>query len=331
MNPLQRILLAATGLVILAALGAIGFAVLERLPWQDALYLSVATISTVGYGDIVPLTASGRLFAVALIAVGVGLALYLVSLIAGDVFEGRLQGVLHRSSMMREIRKHQGHVIVCGYGRFGRVVVEELMRVGRQVVVIDNDPALAPELDRQGIEHVIGSADDDETLIAAGIGRADALVTGISGEAVCVFVTLAARELNPDLRIHARGESDACVRRLRRAGADFVTSPYQMGGLRTAASILRPAVVDFLDLSLPNSIEEIDLEELRVDAGSELEGLAVFEIEGAPGNLRVIALKRGNESIRLVPDPGLKVNVDDHLVVIGERERLLTLAKRAEH
>jgi voltage-gated potassium channel len=328
-NSRTRVVRAVCGLVALSALGATGFVVLEDMSWLEASYMSVSTISTVGYGDVVPVTPAGRVFAIALIAGGVGLALYLASLIAGDVLEGRLRDFYHRSSMMREIKKLRDHVIVCGFGRFGRVVVEELTRAGRQVVVVESDADLVPELENSGVEYIIGSAADDEILEAAGIRRAEALVAAVSGDAIGVFIALSARELSPDIRIHARGESDAAVRRLRRAGANFVSSPYQMGGMQTAASILRPSVVDFLDLSLPNSNEEIDLEEIHIGGGSSLAGLEIEAIEREGTKLRIIALKRQNESIELVPHPQLQVAVDDHLVVIGEREELSMLARRA--
>jgi voltage-gated potassium channel len=308
----------------------VGFVVLEDKNWLDATYMSVITISTVGYGDLVPLTPGGRIFAIAVIFFGVGTALYLLSLVAGDVLEGRLREFYHRSSMMREIHKFRNHVIVCGAGRFGCVVVEELIRAGRQVVVIDSDPNLIPDLESRGVEYIIGSAADDEMLESAGIRHADALVVGVSDEADSVFITLSARELSPQIRIHARGESEAAGRRLRRAGADYVSSPFQMGGMRTAASILRPSVVDFLEISLPNHDEEIDLGEIRVDAGSEIAGLEIAEIERKCSRLRIVALKPSSESIELVPAPSVKINVNDHLVVIGERGELSSLARRAQ-
>ena len=329
MSSRTRVIRALSALALLTACGAAGFVALEDLSWPEAIYLSVVTMSTVGYGDLVPQTMAGRAFAVVLILFGVGFAFYLLSRIAGDIIEGRLRDFYHRGSIMRDIRKLRDHVIVCGFGRFGRVVVEELLRVGRSIVVIDSDPDLAPDLEKLGVGYIIGSATDDEILESAGISRADALVAGISGEAESVFITLSARELNPEIRIHARGESDTAVRRLRRAGANFVSSPYQMGGMRTAASILRPSVVDFLDLSLPNRDEEIDLEEIHVAAGSEIAGLEIAEVEKRCSRLRIIALKQLNQSIELVPAPSLEIRADDHLVVIGEREGLSALARRA--
>ncbi len=330
MNTRTSVLRALGSLALLTGCGVVGFVAMEGMSWLDALYLSVITISTVGYGDVVPVTPQGRLFAVALIVFGVGITLYLVSLVAGEVFEGRLRDVYHRRTMMREIRKLNGHVIVCGFGRYGRVVVEELVRAGREVVVIDTDPNCVSGLDSMDVAYIIGSAVDDEVLEGAGISRADALVVGISSGAESVFITLSARELNSEIRIHGRGESDVAVRRLRRAGADFVSSPYQMGGIRTATTIIRPSVVDFLELSLPNREEEaIDLEEVHVDEGSELAGLEISRIEAQGSKLRIVALKRGAEAIELVPAPNMEVEVADHLVVIGEREGLSSLAQRA--
>ncbi len=330
MQSRPRILLAIGYLVLLTACGAVGFVLIEGMNWTDAIYLSVVTISTVGFGDITPVTPAGRFFTLALIGTGVGTALYLISVIAQDVLEGRLRDFVNRSSMMREIRKHSGHVIVCGYGRFGRVVVGELERAGRTVVVIEEDTSLESDLVLCGLDFILGSAADDDTLIAAGIHRADAIVVGTSTDATSVFITLSARELNPEIRIHARGESESAIRRLTRAGANFVTSPYQMGGLRTATAILRPSVVEFLDLSRPNSRTEIDLEEVRVEPGSEVLDRTVGELEADYSQLRIIALKRRDESIELVPDANVSILAGDHMVVIGEREQLLGLARQAQ-
>jgi voltage-gated potassium channel len=309
--------------------GAMGFVALEGLSAWEALYLSIVTISTVGYGDVVPVTLSGRLFAMALISLGVGAALYLVTVIAQEVLEGRLQAFFQRSSMMREIQKHSGHVIVCGYGRFGRVVANELREAGQPVVVIEEDADRESELVACGADYIIASAADDDALCAAGIERAEAIVIGTSNDATSVFITLSARELNPKLRIHARGETDQAIRRLKRAGADYVNSPYQTGGVRTATSILRPSVVDFLDLSTPHSQTEIDLEEIHVDPQSELGGSTVAQVEARYVQLRVIALKRGQQLIELVPGASREVCPGDHLVVIGEREELMALANLA--
>ena len=327
--PRARVILAVAWLAALTSVGAAGFVLLEGLSWPDAIYLTVVTLSTVGFGDLVPETSAGRLFTAVLIVSGVGVVLYLISSIAKDVLEGRLRDLFQRDSRMRKIDKLSGHIVVCGYGRFGRVVVDELLSAARSVVVVESDPALETELASSGAEYVIGSATSDEVLLRAGLERAEALVVATSSEADSVFITLSAKEIKPDVRVHARAESESAVRRIRRAGADYVNSPYQMGGVRTAASILNPSVVDFLEISLPQRSEEIGMEEVQVDPGSEIVGHQVGAIEREHPRLRIVALKRPGRSIELVPAPGEEVEAGDYLVVIGESEGLSRLARHA--
>jgi voltage-gated potassium channel len=277
----------------------------------------------------VPQTPAGRLFTVFLILTGVGMALYLLGRFWQLILEGRLRELLGRSAMEREIAKLNGHVILCGYGRFGRSVADELMRGGADILVIDCDPQLEEELKRLQAPYLVGSALSDETLSLAGLARARAIVVATASDSDNVFITLSAREQNPSIRIHARSESEAGTRRLRLAGADQVISAYQTGGTRIAASILRPAVVDFLEISSPSRGEEVAIEEIRVAPGSELVGKAIYAIERDSRRLRVVGLKRGNDPIRIVPDGATEVASSDYLVVVGERQGLEQLAQIA--
>jgi len=161
-------------------------------------------------------------------------------------------------------------------------------------------------------------------------GDVDAIVVGTASDSDNVFITLSAREKNPAIRIHARGESDGGLRRLRLAGADQALSAYHMGGLRIAASILRPSVVDFLEIAAPGRGEEVDLEEIRLSPGSPMVGAAIGMVEQRHDRLRIVALKRDGEPIRLVPPPGTEVRDGDHLVVIGARRSLEDLAQLAQ-
>jgi voltage-gated potassium channel len=327
MSLTRRLTIALLGLVALTAVGIVGFVLLEGMTLVDALYMTVQTLSTVGFGDVHPATPAGRLFTVALIVTGVGTALYLFGAIAELVLEGRLQEYLGRSAMERSIERLEGHVVVCGFGRFGRVVADDLQRNGVPVVIIDLDPDREPELVALGLPYVIGSALSDEVLERAGIRRARAIVVGTASDADNVF---SAREKNPAIRIHARGESDGGLRRLRLAGADQALSAYHMGGLRIAASILRPSVVDFLEIAAPGRGEEVDLEEIRLSPGSPMVGAAIGMVEQRHDRLRIVALKREGEPIRLVPPPGTEVRDGDHLVVIGARRSLEDLAQLAQ-
>lgn len=328
MSPARRLQLAAAGLVALIALGTMGYMAIEGMSLLDALFMTVTTISTVGYREVTPLGTAGRLFTMALIVFGVGTALYLLTAVAESLIEGHVRDFWGKAVMQRHIDQLEGHVILCGYGRFGRAVVEELRRQGVPTVIIDHDPALEAGLRDGGALHVIGSALADEVLERAGIRRARAIVVATASDPDNVFITLSAREKNPGVRIHARGESDAGLRRLRLAGADQAISAYQLGGLRVAASILRPSVVDFLEISAPGRGETIDLEEVRLEAGCRVAGCSIERIEHENPRLRVVALKRGVEAIRLIPEPGTQLEDGDYLVVVGDRSSLERLAQQ---
>ena len=324
-------MLPAAALVGVLALGTAGYMLIEGLSAVDALYLTAVTVSTVGYGDIVPVTPTGRLFTVVLIMTGVGTVLYLLTQLAELVIEGQLREVFGRSAMERELEKLRGHVIVCGYGRFGKAVVEELMHSRSPLVILDSDAAKKDELAALAVPYFIGSALSDEALVEAGVERARAIVVATPSDSDNVFITLSARERNPRISIHARAESESGARRLRLAGAHQVISAYQIGGTRIAASILRPAVVDFLEIStLGRGEEDVALEEIRVAAGCAMVGRTVGALEKQSPRLRIVALKREAEPTRMTPDGTTRVNAGDYLVVIGERSSLEQLAQLAQ-
>lgn len=332
---LRKLLMTSGGLMVTTGVGAVGYRMIEGWSWVDSLYMAVITLSTVGFGEVWHLSPEGRIFTMLLIVLGVGLVVYLLTVLGEIVVENRLGESFRRERMAQRIERKQGHVIVAGYGRFGRAVVAELRAAGRGVVVVDPDPLLEPELEREGVAYVTASASTDEALLRAGIHGASAIVAATPSDAENVFISLAARELEPGIRIHARSESEAAARKLRRAGADQVTAPFQMGAARTSASILRPAVVDFLELVSPvgdgQSGEAIDLEEVRVGAGSRLEGRSIAEIEEHEERaFRVVALKRRDESIRIVPNRNTALVEGDLLVVIGEHDALLAMTREAE-
>jgi len=228
--------------------------------------------------------------------------------------------------MKRRIEQIEGHVVICGYGRMGRVVADEVVRSGGEAVVIERDPAREEEMAAAGLLYVIGSALDDRVLEQAGVERARAIVVATASDSENVYITLSARAMNPRIPIHARGESEAGIQHLRMAGADQAISAYQWGGLRLAASILRPSVVDFLELSIPGRGAEIDLEEIRVAKDSPLVGQSIGTVERSSPRLRIVALKRGGDSTRLIPDPATLIDVGDFLVAIGDRDTLRRLS-----
>lgn len=328
--PAQRLMLALGALLCILLAGTCGYVVIEHMPLLDALFMTVITLSTVGYGEVHPLSPAGRVFTIGLITVGVGATAYLLSQLAGLVIEGRLRDVFRRNPMDRTIETMQDHVIVCGYGRFGRVVVEQMRENRVPVVVIDADREKAADLERVGLPYIIGLASQDEVLERAGVRRARALVAATSSDPDNVFITLSAREKSPAIRIHARAESDGGLRHLKLAGANQALSAYQSGGHRVAAAILRPSVVDFLELSVPGRSEMVLLEEIRVAPGSEIVGRTVGALEAAIPRLRLVGLKRGEAALSVVPPADTPIDGGDLLVLVGDRAALDRLAREAQ-
>ena len=322
----RRFILALAIISFLALAGTAGFMLIEGLSLIDALYMAVNTISPVGFGEVKPLSPAGRMFTIALIVTGVGTALYLFAVTAEMLIEGHLREYLGRTAMERKIHQLEGHVVICGYGRFGKVVAEELARNSIPLVVIDHDPAKEPELTQAGLPYLIGSALEDAVLEHAQIRRARAIVIATASDADNVYITLSAREKNPAIRIHARGESEAGLRRLKLAGADQAISAYQWGGMRMASSIIRPSVVDFLELAAAGRGDEVDLEEIMIAPGSSVIGKPIRSVEAESPRLRIVALKRGPDAILLIPDPATTIAAEDHLVVVGERGYLKKLS-----
>ena len=314
----RRFAIALSVIIVLTAAGAAGFMLIEGMSPIDATYMSVITISTVGFGEVKPLSPAGRLFTIGLIVTGVGTALYLFAVVAELLVEGKLREYLGRTAMEHKIRQLENHVVICGYGRLGKVVAEEVSHNSIPLVVIDHDPAKQADLAHAGLLYVIGSALEDSVLEEVGVRRARAIVVATASDSDNVYITLSAREKNPAIRIHARAESEPGARRLRLAGADQVLSVYQWGAFRMAASIVRPSVVDFLELSLPGRGAEVDLEEIRVAPGSALIGKTIKSIEDGTERLKVIAVKKNGGEIALVPDSSTAIGDGDYLVVIGE-------------
>jgi voltage-gated potassium channel len=242
------------------------------------------------------------------------------------LIEGQLRDHLGATAMQSRIHHLKDHVIICGFGRFGRVVTEELLDNSVPVVIIEPDAAKEAALIRLGAPYILASALDEAILEEAGVGVARALVAATGSDADNVYITLSAREKNRSLSIHARGESEAGLRRLAQAGAEQVVSAYQRGGIRVAAMILRPAVVDFLELTMPGKGDEVDLEEIRAEPGSRLLGRKIGEIERDNPRLRIVALKRGDKT-SLIPDAMMEIQAGDYLVAIGDRASLGRLAE----
>lgn len=316
-------------LTFLIAVGVLGYVLIEGASFFDALFMTVTTLSTVGYREVVPLSTAGRIFTMALILSGLGVVFYSASLVAADVIEGRLQLVLGRRRVQRQIERLKDHYIVCGYGRMGQIVCKELAAKPVPFVVVENDPAAVRDLQEHQYLYVDGDATEDDSLLAAGIRSARGVVTALSKDSDNVYVVLTARQLNPDLLIVARAEDERSEPKLIHAGATRVVSPYVIGGSRMAGALLRPAVLDVVDLATHYHSMELRIEELSVGAS----GFGAGETLRSSGlrdklGLIVIAIKRASGDMLFNPDAEVRIEPGDRLVVMGQADSLRDLEQR---
>jgi voltage-gated potassium channel len=259
----------------------------------------------------------------------VGLAFYTVVALAAFLFEGELRSLLGRRSMQHTIDTLRGHVVVCGFGRLGRAVAEKLEEAQKPFLVIEQDAERQAECEAQGYLVLAGSALDERVLERAGLARAQAVVAATASDADNVFIALSARELNPGIEVHARAETHIGVRRLRQAGASQVISPHQLGGQRIANALVRPAVVEFIELTTPGSGEEVDLEEVRLDPKSPLVGARLDALPSRGVRVSVVAIKADGAPLRLNPGASDTLRGGDRMIVVGDRVNLARLAELA--
>ena len=225
----------ATAMVLgLFVAGAAGYRVVEGVPWWDAFYMTVITITTVGFGHVFPLSPAGQVLTVALLGAGIGVFLFLASEVGRSIMEGELQRYLGHVRRVRMIERMSGHDVVCGYGRMGRAAVDALRRAGRPVVVVEARSGLTGDLAEGGCPVVTGDATREASLRAANVEHASGLVCCLADDANNLYTVLTARSLNPDLVIVARAAGDGAEQRILQAGADEVVNPYQLGGARLA-------------------------------------------------------------------------------------------------
>jgi voltage-gated potassium channel len=316
-------------LLLITAIGIFGYMTISGMSFTDAFYMTAITLSTVGYREVVPLTPAAQLFTVGLIFSGLGVVLYGASLVAGDVIEGRLQRVFGRRRVQRQIGQLADHYVVCGFGRMGRIVCKELTAKPVPFVIVEKDPAAIRHIEEEGHLFVDGDATEDAVLSQAGIARARGLVSALSRDEDNVYVVLSARQLNPELLIVARAEDERSETKLLRAGATRVVSPYVIGGSRMAGALLRPAVLDVIDLATHHRNIELKIEELAVGPTAFAAGIPLRDSGlREPGGLIVIAIKKTTGEMVFNPGAEARIDAGDRLVVMGQQSSLLELERR---
>ena len=325
MTQRRRLLTIVYVLIGIVAAGVIGYMLIEGWSFLDALYMTIITISTVGYQEVAPLSTAIKIFSVVLIVVGVGAMLYTLTTVVQYLLEGHLANIWGRRRMKDRITRLKDHVILCGHGLVGREVARAFVAEGVQFVVIERDPTALAAVTEKEYPYVEGDATLDEMLEAAGIARARALVAAVGSDADNVYVTLSARGMRSDLFIVARASTAESEPKLIRAGADRTMSPYRVGGRRLAMLTLRPVVVDFIDTTMRSRGGELVLENVRISAGSLVAGLTLAEGRQLCGEASILAVQKKDGDLLANPSADVVLDIDDEIVVAGTREQLRRL------
>lgn len=310
---LRTLVWVGAALVLLVAVGVAGYMVLEGWSFIDALFMTVTTITTVGFGEIRPLDANGRLFTLAIVVIGVLIALIGISLTAALITEGELGGRTRRRRMERRIAQLDRHIIVCAYGRVGRAAVRELQDAGVPHVVVDPKEDLQARMEEDGVWYLLEDCTSEEVLRAAGVERARALICAVDSDATNVYITLTARSLNPDLFIVARSSEPGSRDRLERAGADRVVSPYASTGRHMVQMARDPSIVDPFEGGRADAT--IQVEERVIEDGSSFVGRPVSSLGS------VLAIRTTSGAIEAAPDAEREVQAGDVVLLLSEGTR----------
>ena len=322
----RRFVLTAFVVVLTLAFGTVGFVVIEGFPLFDAFYMTLITMTTVGYSEIHPLSHAGRVFNSFLILFGVSTIFIAIGAVTQTVIELEFGDVLNRRRSKRMIEQLKDHFIICGYGRVGRGAAEELAHDGAPFVVVDSSPERVERAMRSGMLAVAADATRDDTLRQVGIARARGLVAALATDADNLFVLLSAKGLNPGIYVAARAAEEGAEEKMRRAGANSVFAPYALTGHRLAQALLRPHVVQFLDFTTNDFGADIAIEQVTVTGGTRFASKTIRELQiGRTLGVIVMAIRTSDGSMSFNPPADTAIRAGDCLIVMGRQESLRTL------
>ena len=330
MDPVRHLRFSVAALAFVIGVGTIGYSLIEDWPTFESLYMTVITLATVGFREVQPLSQEGKAFTIVLIISGTGMIAYTLSSLIQFTLEGQLRKILGRKKLESRISKLKDHYIICGYGRIGSMICSEFKSRPVPFVVIENNPQHIERLERAGHMYVNGDATDDQVLQAAGIEHAKGLITAVTSDTNNVYITLSARGLNPNLFILARASEEGSEKKLMRAGASKVISPYTIGASRMAQAILRPSVVDFLELATTSEHLELQIEEIAVNGKSTLVGKTLVDsgIRQSMGII-IVGVKQTDGKMTFNPPPSQVIDAGSVLITLGERPSIDQLEKIA--
>ncbi|WP_418198855.1 potassium channel family protein [Alkalihalobacterium sp. APHAB7] len=315
-------------MTVVTLIGSVGFMLTERLHFYDALWLTVVSLLTIGYGDISPETPGGKIITFIIIPIGIGLATYILAVIAAFVIEGKIFNKVGKRKMEKKLSKLTDHIIICGYGRVGIQVAKQLEQVGIDFVLIEIDDKIEQELEHGNL-FIKGDSREDQTLLDAGIHHAKGLIATLPNDADNVFITLTAKGLNPNVHVICRTNKQESEAKLYRAGADKVINTASIGGQKLAMSLLKPISIEYMETIFHDHENEYNVEEVLLGSPSPLlnHTIAELNVRGTYG-ITIVAIKRGNEFIGN-PKSDFRLKTGDLLIVLGTTQELENFKKIA--
>jgi len=328
MNSTKHLVFGILLVIFIISLGVAGYMMIEGWNLLDALYMTVTTLTTVGYGEVHEMTRMGQVFTILLIFIGVAFFVYVAGAVVQFMVEGRIRTILGRKRLDKKIDRLKNHYIICGYGRIGKVLCKMLLRKPYDLIVVEKDPELIPAMDADKILYVHGDATDEENLIKAGMKRAEGLIAALATDTDNVFLVLTARQLNPDLYIIARASSNESKNKLHAAGANKVELPYDMGAVSMAQRFIRPTVTNFLELAFAHRRKDIQMEEMPVHSSSDLINVMLKDSGiRQQFNLIIIAIKKPDGNMLFNPSFEAIIEAGDTMIAVGQEENLQKLEK----
>lgn len=323
----QRIVRAFILLLVVFAVGTAGLWIIGEGKWsvEDCLYMTAITLSTVGYGEVIPVSeiAHARVFVVILILFGMGVMLYFASAIVSIFVEGDFRKMWRKRKMQKKIERMTDHIVLCGAGTTGGHVMREMLATKTPFVIIEIDPKkierLGKKFPHEELSYVVGDATEHSVLVDAGIERARGIIVALPDDKDCLIVTVTARQMRRDIRVVSKAHEPEYIRRIKQSGADAVVSPNQIGGMRLVSEMIRPTVVQFLDLMLRDKEKNLRIEQIHIDESSGIVGqhLSDTDIRKTTNLLVIAAQNEKTETYTYNPGPDFLIEEGTVLIVLG--------------